>query len=391
MSWEMLKLENLSTIVRGSSPRPQGDKRYYNGIVPRLMIEDLTRDGKYVTPKVDSLTEEGAKLSRPMKKGDLVMTVSGRTGVPAILNVDCCIHDGFVGFRDLSKDVNIDYLFYYLNSLTTITSQQAVGAIFKNLTTDQLKNIEIPLPPLPIQKKIADILDKADALRKKDQQLLQKYDDLAQAIFIEMFGDPVKNEKAWKIGTIRDIADEVKYGTSKPADESGIQPYLRMNNLTYSGEWNFKDLKYISINGNEKYKYSLRRNDLVFNRTNSKELVGKTAVYDKDEEVIIAGYLIRVRFTKNGNPFYVSGFLNSKFGKSILLNMCKSIVGMANINAQELQNIKLPIPPIEVQDEYSTKIAVIKKMKYVVSRSVIQSENIFQSLIQQAFKGELIA
>jgi type I restriction enzyme S subunit len=114
------------------------DARYY-GNIPRLMIEDLTRDGKYVTPQVDSLTEEGAKLSRPMKKGDLVITVSGRTGVPAILAVDACIHDGFVGFRDLSDKINIDYLFHYLSSLTAITSQQAVGAIFKNLTTEYSK------------------------------------------------------------------------------------------------------------------------------------------------------------------------------------------------------------------------------------------------------------
>jgi hypothetical protein len=71
-----------------------------------------------------------------MKKGDLVITVSGRTGVPAILAVDACIHDGFVGFRDLSDKINIDYLFHYLSSLTAITSQQAVGAIFKNLTTE---------------------------------------------------------------------------------------------------------------------------------------------------------------------------------------------------------------------------------------------------------------
>lgn len=215
MNWEMVKMEDLCTIVRGSSPRPQGDPRYYIGKIPRLMIEDLTRDGKYVTPQIDSLTDEGAKLRRPMKKGDLVMTVSGRTGIPAILNIDCCIHDGFVGFRDLLKNVDVDYLFYYLASLTSTTSQQAVGAIFKNLTTDQLKNILIPLPPLHIQKRIAEILDTADALKRKDQELLKKYDELAQAIFIDMFGDPVKNEKGWKVKTIESLVKKTKHSIKR--------------------------------------------------------------------------------------------------------------------------------------------------------------------------------
>jgi type I restriction enzyme, S subunit len=81
----------LCELVRGSSPRPQGDKRYYGGDIPRLMVEDVTRDGMYVTPKVDFLTQEGAKLSRPMAKGELTMVVSGSPGVPAILNIDACI------------------------------------------------------------------------------------------------------------------------------------------------------------------------------------------------------------------------------------------------------------------------------------------------------------
>jgi type I restriction enzyme, S subunit len=150
-------------------------------------------------------------------------------------------------------------------------------------------------------------------------------------------------------------------------------------------------LKYISISEKEKDKYLLKRNDLVFNRTNSKELVGKTAVYDRDDEMIIAGYLIRVRLNSRGNPFYVSGFLNSPFGKSILQNMCKSIIGMANINAQELQNIQLPIPPISLQNEYEKRLKAIKNNKAMTQKAAIQSESLFQSLLQKAFNGELVA
>jgi type I restriction enzyme S subunit len=104
--WDTLKLGDYCNVVRGSSPRPKGDPRYFDGPVPRLMVEDVTRDGMYVTPQIDSLTEEGAEKSRWMKKGDVVVAASGKPGVPTILQVNCCIHDGFIGLRDLSEEIN---------------------------------------------------------------------------------------------------------------------------------------------------------------------------------------------------------------------------------------------------------------------------------------------
>jgi len=157
--WTSVRLDDLCTIVRGSSPRPKGDKRYYGGIVPRLMVADVTRDGMYVTPQIDFLTEEGAKLSRPMSKGDVVMVVSGAPGLPAILDIDACIHDGFVGFRNLHECTVLNtYLYYFLSYIRNETDAQATGAIFRNLTTDQIGNIQVLMPPIAEQQRIADHL-----------------------------------------------------------------------------------------------------------------------------------------------------------------------------------------------------------------------------------------
>jgi len=94
--WEVSKLSILGDIIRGASPRPKGDKRYYGGEIPRLMVEDVTRDGKFVIPQVDFLTAEGAKRSRPCKKGTLTIVCSGTVGVVSFLGTDACIHDGFL-------------------------------------------------------------------------------------------------------------------------------------------------------------------------------------------------------------------------------------------------------------------------------------------------------
>ncbi|MBK9192309.1 MAG: restriction endonuclease subunit S [Crocinitomicaceae bacterium] len=233
------KIENICVVVRGSSPRPQGDPRYYGGQVPRLMVSDVTRDGMYVTPKIDFLTEAGAKLSRPMLKGDLVVAVSGDPGEPSILNVDACIHDGFVGLRNLNaKLVYTPYLYRYFKFNKLRSKSQAVGAIYKNLNTDQIKNLVVPLPPLTEQKKIAALLDAADSLRQKDKALVAKYDELTQSLFLEMFGDPVRNEKGWETDYLSNQITLVGGGTPSKENEAfwnGTIPWASVKDI--KGDW----------------------------------------------------------------------------------------------------------------------------------------------------------
>jgi len=155
---EIKLLGVLSKVVRGSSPRPQGDPRYFGGSVPRLMIADITRDGMLVTPKIDSLTELGATKSRPMQAGSVVMAVSGAAGLPAILAKDACIHDGFVGFRDLDANVNPRFLYHVLDVQRVANRAKGTGAIWSNLTTDQVKRFEIPIPNIDRQNEFVSQL-----------------------------------------------------------------------------------------------------------------------------------------------------------------------------------------------------------------------------------------
>ena len=180
-----------------------------------------------------------------------------------------------------------------------------------------------------------------------------------------MFGDPVTNPMGWEIGTIRDVVREVKYGTSRPAVEGGRYKYLRMNNITYSGQLDLTGLKYIDIPDSEVEKCVVQKGDVLFNRTNSKELVGKTCVYELDEPMIIAGHIIRVRTNEKVLPLYLSTVLNSDYGKTTLRAMCKSIIGQANINAQELQGICIAIPPLPLQNVLADFVQQVDKSKFL--------------------------
>ena len=161
------RLDELCNLVRGSSPRPQGDPAFFGGKVPRLMIADITRDGVYVHPSIDSLTELGATKSRPMLKGDVVMAVSGAVGLPAILAVDACIHDGFVGFRSLSKEISPEYMYGFLSAYRRLSIGQAVGATFQNLKTDQIREWLVPMPTPEAQSNFLTVVEKVRSIEKR--------------------------------------------------------------------------------------------------------------------------------------------------------------------------------------------------------------------------------
>ena len=211
---------------------------------------------------------------------------------------------------------------------------------------------------------IIDVLGRCKKVIEARKQELVELDSLTKARFVELFGDPIQNPKGWEVVTIGDIVTEVRYGTSKPAVEGGKYPYLRMNNLTADGHLDLNDLKYIDIPDDEIEKCVVRKGDVLFNRTNSIELVGKTAVFDLPEDMIIAGYIIRVRLTEKMLPEVLSQYMNLEALKGILRGMAKGAVNQANINAQELQSIKVYIPEMELQKQFVKMKEQIYKSKF---------------------------
>lgn len=174
--WEVMRIGNIGNVIRGASPRPKGDKRYYGGDIPRLMVEDVTRDGKFVTPQVDFLTRDGAKLSRPCKAGTLTIVCSGTVGVPAFLSVDACIHDGFLAVVGIDGRFDSDYLYHQINKLRTkLDSAATHGGVFTNLTTTGVKEFPIAIPrSKDEQKSIANALSDTDTLIRSLEQLIEK-------------------------------------------------------------------------------------------------------------------------------------------------------------------------------------------------------------------------
>lgn len=258
-----------------------------------------------------------------------------------------------------------------------------------SISTTNLKTVEIPLPPMEQQNRIAGVLDQAAELCRLRTHALDKLSTLGQAIFHEMFGDVAQNPMGFRRGTIGELAAETQYGTSEKASETGPLPVLRMNNLTYDGRMDLAALKYMDLKASDFAKHTVIAGDMLFNRTNSPDLVGKTAVYRGQSPMAFAGYLVRLRANAEGNTEYISAVLNSAYGKATLRGMCKSIIGMANINAKELCKISLPIPPRQLQDAFSSRLAEVDKERPKFEAAITESNTLFASLQHRAFRGEL--
>lgn len=265
----------------------------------------------------------------------------------------------------VDEKLDQQYLLHYLKSDITLTYIKALatGSVRDNLKFSILKEFPINLRPIEEQRKIASVLDRIDRVIALRNEELETLDNLVKSRFIELFGDPIANQFGWDTTNIGAIVTEVRYGTSRPAVENGKYPYLRMNNLTLDGHLDLKDLKRIDIPDEEIEKCIVRKGDVLFNRTNSVELVGKTCVFDLDEEMVIAGYIIRVRLGQKMIPTVFSAFMNSQPIKEQLRGMAKGAVNQANINAQELQSIRIYLPPIDLQEQFATFVEQTDKSK----------------------------
>ena len=286
--------------------------------------------------------------------------------------------DGVKLLCPVDKDINCKYLFYQL-------SYADIPNTGYNRHFKWVKALDFKIPPSDEQNHVVEVLDKVTDLISLRKQQLAKLDELVKARFVEMFGTFPANPFRWSTGKIQDVVSDVRYGSSRPAVEGGKYPYLRMNNITYSGELDLHDTKRIDIPDSELDKCTVRRGDVLFNRTNSKELVGKTCVYNRDELMVLAGFVIRVRVNERIRPEVLSAFLNMDFSKRMLIGMCKTAIGQANINAKELQNIDLYIPPIELQDQFVALKNKLDQQKQTVQQSLEKLELMKKALMQEYF------
>jgi len=383
MSWEMVKLSSVAEVIAGQSP----ESKYYNDKGDGIPFFQGKADFRIDYPIVRYWCTQPTKIAMPM---DILMSVRAPVGPTNICDVKACIGRGLAAIRTNDK-LHYKYLYFYFKSIEEKIASQGNGSTFSAITTSVLKDLQIPLPPLPIQKRIAEILDAADALKRKDQELLKKYDELAQAIFIDMFGDPVKNEKGWEVKKLKEISIKITDGThySPPNQPSGI-PYITAKHLKQDLIDFYCNPTYISQKDHEEIfsRCTPVRGDILYIKDGA--TTGIAAVNEYDFEFSMLSSLALIKPRKDSlNSYFLSCYLNNENVKKELIRSYMAGAAIKRFTLDKINKFDIMLPPIELQNSFETRWKKIRQSILAVKNS--KSNNLFQTLIQKAFKGELVA
>ena len=386
----MTDMVKLGELIQSSGPKVGDDGIHYPvysvtkhaGFVPSL---------EYFNKQVFSRDQSGYRL---VKQGEFAYaTIHLDEGSIGIAPEDALISPMYTVFSVDENRVNKNYLLYLLKSPWAISMYSILGrgAIHRRMAISlkSLGNLQVPLPTLDEQRRIVAILDRADAIRAKRRHMLADYAELRANMFYDVFGVPSRWADLWSKTTIGALTESVQYGTSAKAGADGAWPILRMGNITDDGCLDLTDLKYIDLPETDIPKYTVHAGDMLFNRTNSKEKVGKSCVVDTDWKLALAGYLVRVRFRNPLHAPFVSAFLNSTYGVKLRQRMAKAAVNQANINATEMKNIDVPSPSDTALREFARRVEAITAARAKVERALALDDELFASLQSRAFRGEL--
>jgi type I restriction enzyme S subunit len=404
MKWDT-ELEKIGAKTK--YPIGDGDHGYIkpemyqkNG-VPYIRVGDITWSGSIDRSKMVYISEEinNANPKSFLYPGDIVISKTGATiGKVAVIPDDMPISNTTSSIGKISLDkskANSKYVVWCMRSQNFQTQMWRVShkSAQPGFNIQDLKKFKIPLPPLATQQKIAAILDAADELRQKDKALVAKYDELTQALFLDMFGDPVTNPKGWEKLSIMNFCEfengdrSSNYPSGNDIKSSG-KLFLSSGDIK-KGRFVVKDSKFISDN-----KYiSLKRgkcyrNDILMTlRGNG---TGKTAIFDCEyEEGFINAQMVIIRPNEKCEPNYLVLQLNHPV---VFNNLIKLNTGSAQpqLSAQSVKEFEVFLPPIKLQNQFAERVKAIEEQKSIAQASALKSEELFNSLLQKAFNGELL-
>ncbi len=304
---------------------------------------------------------------------------------------------GFISIlRANDGHVHPRYLYYWFSSAPTQHSARHCGrqtTNISNMSYERCLTLQIPLPPPPEQKRIADILDKADAIRRKRQEADGLLDCIGPALYQERFGDPVANRRGWDVVPFGELFSvSPNYGTMiKPSDTTGDWLDLRVANIQ-DGKLTLRDRKYVDLPEKMVERHEVREGDLLLARAiGSLEHLGKCIIaHPGSEKWAFDSHLMRVRFKPDRIlPRFVHAFLVTPGGRHEFLRNSRRSAVQFNINTKEMAKIHIPLPPLPKQQEFIGELDRINALSLQQAAATREIDDLFNSLVQRAFKGEL--
>ena len=388
----MAKLGEVCTIVSGSTPKTSVTS-YWDGNIKWITPAELNEDTFYIMDSVRHITEEGKEKTglSYLPTGTVILSSRAPIGKTAIAGCKMCCNQGFKNLI-CSDAVYNEYLYFFLKSKTDYLNSLGRGATFKEISKSIVENIEIPLPEVNQQKEIAEKFKKLEQLISLRKQQFAKLDELVKARFVEMFGDSVANTKNFPSTTLETVMTVFpQNGLYKPQtdyvqDDTGI-PILRIDAFYNGKVTNWNTLKRLICSETEIDRYLLKENDIVINRVNSIEYLGKCAhIVGLKEKTVFESNMMRFHMDeKKVNAVYVTEVLCTEDIYRQILRRAKKSVNQASINQEDVKGLEILVPPLSLQNQFAAFVERVDQQKQTVQQSLEKLELMKKALMQEYF------
>ena len=394
MEWPRVRLGDIAQeFISGGTPSTKVG-HYWTGDIPWITGADVT-DNVVVAGR-KWITQEAIDNSAThvVPKGAILLVTRTGVGKVAIAGADIAISQDLTGIV-LKEGTNADFVAAAIRQKTRNLLDIQQGAIIKGVLRKDVEKLEIPLPPLSEQRRIVEILDQAERIRRLRADADAKADRILPALFIKMFGDPRTNPRRLPIIELGEVISEgPQNGLYKPASSYGKGTRILRIDGFYNGEVsNLDGLKRLRVSPEEIAKYGLEESDIVVNRVNSEEYLGKSAIIPAlSEPVVFESNMMRFTVdTAQVLSGFVVAHLQTSFTKAEILSKAKRAINQASINQQDVRSLTILLPPLADQERF---VIASSKTRTLLSRSEserVKLEMLFDALIHRAFSGNITA
>lgn len=394
MSCRYLKIEDFCSTGSGGTPSRAKPEYYEGGDIPWIKSGDL-KDSKiyeaneYITAA--GLENSSAKI---VEKDSILIAMYGATvGRLAILGINAATNQAICNIRPDTTIADMKYLYYFLKSKFSYFVENAVGGARPNISQGLIKSLEVPLPSLDEQKRIADILDKAAGVCQKREQAIKLADDFLRATFLEIFGDPVKNPKGWKKNKIKKGVLDITSGWSATgenipckSDEFGV---LKISSVT-SGIFKPEENKMVdseTILASKKLIFP-KKGDLLFSRANTRELVAAICMVHQDyDNLFLPDKLWSIKLDHDLllPEFFLVLIQNEKIRDLLTKQATGTSGSMLNISKNKFEETEIIFPEINVQKYFCNTFRKTINLKEKLIKSNELANESFNSLSQKVF------
>ncbi len=402
--WQIKTLGDVAKWGAGGTPS-RSNNSYYGGTIPWIKTGDL--GPRFVRNVSEFITDEGLKNSsaKLFPKGSIGIAMYGATiGKVSILDLDAACNQACAVAQPDTDQISKDFLYYLLKSEKEAFIAKGKGGAQPNISQTIIKEHEVSIPDIEEQVRIVKKLDSVLAKVEAAQARLDKIPTILKRFRQSVLAAATSGELTkewrernelldWEQVKLKDVGKGFKYGSSSKSKPEGKTPVLRMGNLQ-GGKLDWEKLVFTSDDA-EIEKYKLQPGDVLFNRTNSPELVGKTSIYRGEREAIFAGYLIKVQGTDRLNTEYLNIQLNSPHARDYCWAVKTDGVSQSNINAKKLQAYEFGLPSINEQDEIIRIVTELFSNADLVEKQYkaakLRVDKMTQSILARAFSGKLFS